>query len=205
MGYPIFHQMEQKSDEWFAIRLGKVTASVFSNATAGGAGKTKTTLMRKLIAERLTDLPEESYTNSAMDWGTETEPLAREYYEQINGCIVKEVGFVELNADIGASPDGLVGEDGLLEIKCPNSSTHIGYLLDNKMPTTYVKQVQGQMWVTGRKWTDFVSYDPRVSKRPYWSIRVPRDEKVIAELEIKVTAFITELKAVMEKLTGPQF
>jgi len=201
----IIHTMEQGSDKWRQIRLGKVTASVFSNATAGGAGKTRTTLMRKLIAERLTDLPEESYSNSAMDWGTETEPLAREYYASINDCTVKEVGFVELSADVGASPDGLVGEDGLLEIKCPNSSTHIGYLLDNKMPSTYVKQVQGQMWVTGRLWTDFVSYDPRVSKRPYWSIRVERDEQVIAELEVKIDKFIDELKQVMEKLTGSQF
>lgn len=205
MTYPIFHQMEQKSDEWFAIRLGKVTASVFSNATAGGAGKTRTTLMRKLIAERLTNLPEESYSNSAMDWGTETEQLAREYYAQINDCIVKEVGFVELSADVGASPDGLIGENGLLEIKCPNSSTHIGYLLDNKMPTTYMKQVQGQMWVTGRKWTDFVSYDPRVSKRPYWCLRIPRDEKIIAELDVKITLFIDEMKQVMAKLESPQF
>lgn len=205
MEYPKTHLMAQGSEEWLKARLGHVTASVFSNATAGGAGKTRTTLMRKLIAERLTSLPEESYTNSAMDWGTETEQLARDYYAQINDCIVKEVGFVELSADIGASPDGLVGEDGLLEIKCPNSSTHIGYLLDNKMPSTYVKQVQGQMWVTGRKWTDFVSYDPRVSKRPYWCTRVPRDEKIIAELDIKITLFIDEMKQVMARLEGPQF
>ena len=190
MEYPKIHMMDQRSDEWYAVRLGKVTASAFSNATAGGAGKTRTTLMRKLIAERMTDLPEESYSNGAMDWGTETEEQARDYYAQINDCIVKEVGFVELNEDIGASPDGLIGENGLIEIKCPNSSTHIGYILDNKLPSSYVKQVQGQMWVTGRKWTDFVSYDPRVSKRPYWCIRVSRDEKVIAELDVKLNAFI---------------
>jgi putative phage-type endonuclease len=202
---PIYHDMPQGEEAWFAIKLGKVSASVFSNAIAGGAGKTRTTLMRKLIAERMTNEPQESFSNSSMDRGIEVEPEARKYYEMVNDCIVKEVGFVELNEDIGVSPDGLVGEDGLLEIKCPNSANHIGYILDNKLPSTYKAQVQGQLWVTGRKWCDFVSYDPRVSKRPYWAIRVNRDEKYIAELDVKINIFITDLKTVMEKLTASPF
>lgn len=205
MDYPICHDMPQGEEAWFQIKLGKVSASNFSNAIAGGAGKTRTTLMRKLIAERLSGVPQESFSNSSMEWGTETEPAAREYYEQINDCIVKEVGFVEFSEDIGVSPDGLVGEDGLLEIKCPNSATHIGYILDNKMPSTYKAQVQGQLWVTGRKWVDFVSYDPRVSKRPYWCIRVERDEQYIAELEIKLDKFVAEMKTVMDKIIGQSF
>ena len=205
MTYPRIHTMEQKSDAWYAIRLGKVTASNFSKAIAGGAGKTKTTLMRNLIAERLTDEPEPTYSNGVMDRGTEIEPLAREYYEALNGCTVECVGFIELNEDIGVSPDGLVGEDGMLEIKCPNSSTHIGYILDDKMPSVYKAQVQGQLWVSGRKWVDFVSYDPRVTKRPYWCKRIVRDEQYIAELDVKINKFIAELKTTMAKITDASF
>lgn len=207
MEYPMTFTMEQGSDAWKMIKLGKVSASCFSNAMAGGSGKTRTTLMRKLIAERMTDEPQETYSNATMDRGVEVEQAAREYYAAINDCIVSEIGFIQLDfdGDIGVSPDGLVGEDGLIEIKCPNSSTHIGYILDNKLPSVYKAQVQGQLWVSGRKWTDFISYDPRVSKRPYWCIRVTRDEQYIAEIEIKIRKFVADMKTVMDKLTGTAF
>ncbi len=205
MQYPIIHTMEQGSDEWHRIKLGKVSASVFSNAMAGGQGKTRTTLMRKLIAERMTDEPQDTFSNGVMDRGIEAEPLAREYYATLNDCIVKQVGFIELSEDIGCSPDGLIGEDGMLEIKCPNSATHIGYILDDRLPPTYKAQVQGQLWVADRKWCDFVSYDPRVSKHPYWCIRVHRDEEVIVELEVKINVFVADLKKVTAKLTSPDF
>lgn len=196
--------MPQNSDEWFAVRLGKVTASNFSTVI-GKPGVTRTKYMLKLMAEAGTGEREASYKNSAMEWGTETEPLARDYYEQVNDCEVRQVGFVELNSDVGVSPDGLVGEDGLLEIKCPYSSTHVGYIIADKLPATYKAQVQGQLWVTGRKWCDFVSYDPRYKPRPYWFIRVKRDEEYIAELEVKVGKFVDEMKTKINKINETSF
>lgn len=192
---------EQNSPEWDAARLGRVTASRFSDAVAGGAGKTRKTYMIKLITERLTGESVDGFCNATMDRGSDIEESARQYYEMVNGCTVKQVGFVQLNENIGASPDGLVGEDGLVEIKCPMSHTHVRYLLDNKFPSTYKAQVQGQLWVTGRKWTDFVSYDPRVTRRPYWYIRVYRDEDYLVELEFKINKFVAEMLAMMETLT----
>jgi putative phage-type endonuclease len=203
------HDMEQGSDEWLRIRMGKVTASNFATAMAkgkaGGVSKTRTTLMHKLIAERLTNEPQETYRNGAMEWGTETEPAAREYYEAVNDCDVRQIGFAEHNDYIGCSPDGLVGEDGLLEIKCPNSATHISYILADKLPSTYKAQVQGQLWVTERKWCDFVSYDPRVTKRPYWTIRVSRDQPYIDLLECAVGDMACDIRMILNQLTESQF
>lgn len=204
MKYPITHQMEQQTEKWYDIKSGKVSASNFSIAV-GKPGVTRTKYMRKLIGELGSSGREESYINSAMQWGIDTEPEAREYYAAVNDCIVKEVGFIEYSDNIGVSPDGLVGEDGLLEIKCPNTATHIGYILDNKLPSTYKAQVQGQLWVSGRKWCDFVSYDPRYTKRPYWYIRVERDEKYIAEVEVKINKFVEEMKEKIDKITGTAF
>ena len=204
MDYPKIHTFEQHSDEWYSIRLGKVTASKFSVAI-GKPGVTRTKYMRKLIGEAGSCQREESYSNSSMEWGTETEPEARNYYQSVNDCIVTEVGFIEHSEYIGVSPDGLIGEDGLLEIKCPNTSTHVGYILDDKLPAVYRAQVQGQLWCSGRKWLDFVSYDPRYAPRPYWCKRVERDEQYIAELEIKLGKFVAEMKTVMDKITGQSF
>lgn len=204
MEYPIIHTMEQGSDEWFAVRLGKVTGSNFGTAIAK-PGSTRTLYMRKLLAERLTGARQVSYSNANMDRGTELEPLAREYYEQMNDCIVKQVGFIEVNECVGVSPDGLVGEDGGIEIKCPLPSTHISYILANREVACYRPQVQGCMRATGRKWWDFVSYCPEVTKRPYWTIRIARDESYIAELETKIAKFVAEMKQLILKIEGPQF
>lgn len=204
MQYPIIHTMEQGSDEWFAVRLGKVTASNFSKAI-GKAGTTRSGYMLKLVAERLTKEREASYSNSNMEWGVEHEPAARKYYESVNDCIVKEVGFVAYDADLGVSPDGLVDEDGLIEIKCPLSSTHVKYVLGDKLPSTYKPQIQGQLWVTGRKWCDFISYDPRNLKRPYWRFRVKRDEDYIAELQVKIGMFIDQLIDMENQFDTEQF
>ena len=199
------YDFEQNTEEWYAARLGKVTASSFAQAIAGGAGKTKSTLMRKLIAERLTGQPAESYSNSAMGRGHEIEPLAREYYELINDVNVQHVGFVEYSEYIGCSPDGLVGDDGLLEIKCPNSATHIEYILANKLPSTYKAQVHGQLWVTDRQWCDFMSYDPRMSVKQAFIIRVERDEKYISELRLKLESFIADMNNKIEQITASEF
>lgn len=192
----IIHDMEQGSEEWFAVRLGKVTASRFKDAMAGGTGASKETLLDDLLSDidRVEDAEkEDSYTNKYMQWGSEKESAARNEYEEQVGLKVIQVGFVELNKFVGVSPDGLIGEDGLIEIKCPKSSTHMRYRRKDKFPTTYAKQVQGQLWVTGRKWCDFVSFDPR-SKHSLWHIRVERDETLIARIEKEINVFVELLK-----------
>ncbi len=199
MKYPITHTMEQGSDEWQAIRLGKVTASKFADAMAGGTGVTKYKLMDALLGELESGSPEPRYVDKNMEWGTETEPLARQEYEDTYGVKVKQVGFVQLNEFVGVSPDGLIGKNGLLEVKCPKLSTHIKYRRENKLPTAYKKQVQGQLWVTGYEWCDFVSYNP-LSTQPLFRIRVKRDEKLIKEIEDGVNVFVEQMKLELEKL-----
>lgn len=188
----------QGSDEWFAARLGKATASCFSEVLNKKTGRG--TYMIKLAAERLTGLPQDSYSNAVMERGKEVEPEARECYEVIYHEKVVQVGFVELNEWIGASPDGLIGDEGLAELKCPNTTTHISYILKDKMPAKYIPQVQGQLWVTGRKWCDFISYDPRLSSRPLWSVRIQRDEEYIRNLEAATNVFVKELKELIAKV-----
>ncbi len=201
----IVHECQQNSPEWYAVRLGKVTASCFGKAIAGGQGKTRKTYMIQLIAERLTQEPQEGFSNAVMVRGQEIEPYAREYYELLNDVSIQEVGFVERNENIGASPDGLVGSEGLIEIKCPLPTTHILALIDDKVPTTHKPQIQGQLWVCEREWCDFVSYDPRVRQRPFFCERVYRDDAYIKELHIKIQMFIDEMNQMMQILTKPVF
>ncbi len=196
----IIHDVTQKSDEWRKIRCGKIGASDMSAVLAKGQGKTRKTLMLRVLAERLSGIPQDTFCNDAMDWGTEHEPFARNMYEMETSSSVRQVGFVELEELAGCSPDGLVDEDGLLEIKCPNTSTHLSYILANKMPSAYVIQVQSQIWVTGRKWCDFVSYDPRVPCKAFWMIRVERDMKKIIEIQDAVMLFNEELKELEERI-----
>jgi len=201
----IIHNCEQGTDEWLKVRLGKLTASNFSDVMAKGTGKTRKDYMIKLATERLTGLPEESYTNSSMQWGIEHEAEARAYYESLYGRTVEQVGFVEMNEFVGCSPDGLVGEDGLIEIKCPKSSTHVANILDNRMQTCYTAQVQGQLWVSERKWCDWISFDPRVTSNPFFMVRVERDDKYIRVLQEETEQFIKELQEIIEKLTKTSF
>ena len=205
----IYDDIVQGSDAWFDLRLGKVTTSKFTDATSAGRGSapsvTRKKYMLKLIAERMTGLPEESYSNKAMEWGSESEQEAREYYEALNGCEVRQVGFIERDEDVGCSPDGLVGDPGMLEIKCPYSTTHLGWILAGKMPADHLTQVQGQLWVAERDWCDFVSYDPRVKQRRYFCKRVYRDEDYIKELHIKIVMFVNEMKEMYDKLTRCPF
>lgn len=189
----------QGSPEWFAARLGKVTASKVADVVAktkSGWGASRANYMAALIAERLTQTPADSFSNAAMQWGTEQEPLARVAYEFFTGRDVEQVGFVDHPSIpmTGASPDGLVGEDGLVEIKCPNTATHIDTLLDGKVPGKYVIQMQWQMACTGRQWCDFVSFDPRMPEEMrLWIQRVDRDGPHIELLEEDVTRFLAEL------------
>lgn len=198
--------LEQRSEEWHQVRLGKVTASRIADLTAktrSGWGASRKNYMAQLTAERLTGIPASTFTNAAMQWGTDTEPFAREAYEIATGELVEEVGFV-LHPSVeqsGASPDGLVGDLGLLEIKAPNTATHIETLLTQKVDKRYMVQMYWQMACTGRQWVDFVSFDPRMPPAlQMFKVRVMRDEKVIAELEGMVRDFLAELADQVRRL-----
>jgi putative phage-type endonuclease len=189
----------QGSEEWRQARCGSLGASRVADAlakTKSGWGASRANLMAELIAERLTGVPAESFTNAAMQWGTVTEPDARAAYEFRHDVDVTQVGLVRhpAIAMTHASPDGMVGEDGLVEIKCPNTATHIETLLGASVPGKYVTQIQWQMACTGRAWCDFVSFDPRLPEEHRLFVhRIPRDEKFIGELERDVETFLAEV------------
>lgn len=196
-------ECQQGSEEWFELKLGVVSTSHFKEVLNSGSGRGL--YMRKLAGERLSGVTQVGYSNNNMEAGIELESSAREYYEMVNSCDVRQVGFIKMDEWIGSSPDGLVGEDGEIEIKCVIPSTHIQTILKDKMPTEHIPQVQGQMYVTGRKWCDFVSYCPVIKVKPYHCIRVKRDEKYISILDIAVKRFVTELKVIIEKITKTNF
>ena len=198
--------IEQQSAEWFASRLGKVTASRVADViakTKTGYSASRENYMAQLVCERMTQTVAESYTNAAMQWGTETEPLARAAYEAHVDVLVDEVAMIQhptIEAS-GASPDGLVGDDGQIEIKCPNTATHFDTLLNEKMPSKYMPQVQWQMSCANRLWVDFVSFDPRAPEGLQLFVkRVERDDKYILELEAEVHKFLEEMGTRIEKL-----
>jgi putative phage-type endonuclease len=198
--------IEQGSAEWLAIRLGKVTASRITDVLAkgkSGEAATREDYRTELVVQRLTNEPGESFTNAAMEWGTQTEPMARIAYEAHANVFVEQVAFVDHPTIewFGCSPDGLVGETGLLEIKCPNSKTHIKYLLAGKPPAKYVPQMQCQMAVTGREWCDFVSYDPRLPEDlQLFVVRLERDVSYIMAMEEEVSKFLGEVSEMYSKL-----
>ena len=198
--------MEQRTPEWFAARTGKVSASKVSDVmskTKSGYGASRATYMSQLLVERLTGTPTEFYANAAMQWGTDTEPQARAAYEFKTGNAVIEEGFI-LHPNIemsGASPDGMVCDEGMLEIKCPNTATHIATLLAEKAPSKYMNQMQWQMACAGRQWCDFVSFDPRLPENnDFFCVRVDRDDERIEELEAEVVKFLGELDEMVLKL-----
>lgn len=198
----------QGSEAWHALRLGKVTASRISDIiarTKTGWGASRKNYAAELVAERLTGTPAEGFTNAAMKWGTETEPQARAAYEFFCDQAVVEVGFVD-HPTIkmsGASPDGLIGDDGMVEIKCPNTATHIDTLLAKSIPDKYIAQMQWQMACAGRQWNDYVSFDPRLSGGLQLFVRrLQRDDGRIAELEKEVRIFLAEVDKIVADLTG---
>jgi len=194
----------QNSEEWFEAKLGVVSASHFHKVLNKKAGRGL--YMRKLAAERLTGFRDgTSYTDKIMDKGYETEAEARRYYETVNDCSVEQIGFAMRDEWVGGSPDGFVGEPGLIEIKCPLSSTHIEYILSGKMASVHRPQVQGLLWVTDRQWCDFVSYDPKVLSQPMFPVRVERDEEYIKMLAGKVGLFVNELKAMIAQIDDGSF
>jgi len=190
--------MEQRTDDWFAARIGKVTASRVADVVAktkSGYSASRDNYMAQLVCERLTGKPAESFSNAAMQWGTETEPLARAAYEAKIDVLVDEVGFIDHPSIVnsGASPDGLVGADGLIEIKCPNTATHIDTLLSQTVPKKYADQIFWQMACTNRDWCDFVSYDPRLPPDlQIFVMRIYRSNEYIKILETEVINFLEE-------------
>jgi putative phage-type endonuclease len=197
--------MEQRTDDWFAARLGKVTASRVADViakTKTGYGAGRANYMADLVVERLTGKKASSFTNAAMEWGTEQEPYARAAYAAKTGILVEEVGFIDhpTVAMSGASPDGFA-EEGLVEIKCPNTATHLEYIFDGKPPQKYVTQMQWQMACAGKPWCDFASFDPRLPERlQLLVVRVLRDDDYIKMLEQEVTIFLQELDDKLNKL-----
>lgn len=201
--------IEQGSDEWKMARLGHVTASNMADVMSKGKGSGEAIGRYKykvrLVAERLTQTAAESFSNAAMEWGVEQEQFACIEYESATNQFVDKTGFW-LHPEIkflGVSPDRLVGAEGLIEVKCPNTTTHLGYLFEGKIPTDYFKQIQCQLWVTGRQWCDFVSYDPRLPKRNQLLIvRTERDESLIKEMEAETLKFLDEVESLIIKLQG---
>lgn len=198
--------MDQRSDEWFAARLGKVTASRVADVVARtktGYGASRANYLAELVAERLTGVKAEGFTNAAIQWGTDQEPEARLAYEFRTDAAIEEVGFIPHPAIemSGASPDALVGDDGLAEIKCPNTSTHIETLLTGVIPSRYETQMLWQMACTGRAWCDFASFDPRLPEEMRLFVkRFYRDDARIAELEEEVRTFLFELDTTVRRL-----
>jgi putative phage-type endonuclease len=198
--------MEQGTEAWFNIRIGKVTASRVADVlakTKTGYSTTRDNYMAQLVCERLTGQKSESFTNAAIQHGIETEAYARAAYEARYDVLVDEVGFVshptiEMS---GASPDGLVGEDGLIEIKCPNTATHIETLLSESVPNKYYTQMQFQIACTGRKYCDFVSFDNRLPTELQMFVkRVPRDDMYIKLIEDEIVKFLAELDTKINQL-----
>lgn len=194
----IIKDVEQGSLEWLNMRLGKVTASkvkdVLTNGKGGAISKTAETYMMDLLSELLTGQAKPFFENDAMRWGTETEPQARAMYELMNDCEVEQVAFVKHSEFVGVSPDGLVGDDGLIEIKCPTTTTQLKRALSDSYSSDYKAQIQMQLWVTGRKWCDFVSFDPRLTcSAGYLVERVYVDQEFTANMVERINIFVQKL------------
>ena len=191
---------EQRSDEWYAARLGVPSASSFGKIVdgSGNASKQQTDYLYKLAAQRLTGTREDTYMSAAMAEGIEREETSRWVYAMESGVVVEEVGFCLSDCGrFGASPDGLVGSEGLVELKNPIGGTAVAYLLNGALPSTYFQQVQGQLLVTGRDWCDFVSYYPNL---PLLVIRCYREEEFLSKLEEELNQFCDKLDDICSDL-----
>ncbi len=197
----------QGTVEWLMERIGNVTASrvadVISKLKNGSPSQARETYKMEVLTEVLTGRATEHYVSAAMDFGTENEPLARTCYEMSKGIEVELVGYVKHPSipRSGASPDGLMGDDGLVEFKVPNTTTHLRYFLDGVVPEEYKPQMFWQMACTGRKYCDFCSYDPRLPQEyGLFIVRLERDENVIASMELEVIQFIKEVNEMAQQL-----
>jgi putative phage-type endonuclease len=196
--------IQQGTDEWRQQRLGLVTASRIADVMArnrGGFAATRQNYMMALITERLTGQPMQTYSNSAMEWGREKEGEARAAYAAKTGNIVEEVGFIRHQTlEAGASPDGYVGNDTIIEIKCPNSQTLVEWIENREIPQKYRLQIQFQLAVTGRDMAHFVGYDPRLPEHlRLLIIEEPRNNQMILEITAEVERFLGELNDKLSK------
>ena len=194
----IYHEIEQNEEEWLELRKGKFTASSFSDLFMAKTTAGYKKAIRKVVYERITGESPETYKNEYMERGHELEPAAKEAYELQTFNTVKDGGFFEVDEWIGASPDGLVDEDGQIEIKSPAYNTFIDYILSDKVPSEYIIQIQGQLFATGRAWCDFVAFHPKL---PLIVKRVLRDEVMIESIKSALNVAITEAKYMIETIT----
>lgn len=203
-----YKTLEQGTEEWLKVRLGKVTASGVADVlakTKTGVSASRGNYLIKLAIQRVTGEIEEGFTNDAMQWGKDHETQARVAYEVASGNFVDQIGFVEHPSIkwFGCSPDGLVNDNGLVEIKCPNSATHWSYIKADGPPTKYYIQMQAQMACTDRQWCDFVSYDPRMPERSQLFIkRVMREPDYIAQMEADIKQFLDEVEVEVNLMKG---
>lgn len=201
----------QRSPEWYAERLGHVTASMFGcvmkTKKNGDFSDSAITYMLDLIGERYAGQPSDDYESFAMKRGEELEPMARDAYEWRTGLLVTSCGFIRHPDElwIGGSPDGLVGDDGIIEIKCPLTyPNHVRVEYTGQIPEEHIAQCQGNLWITGRQWVDFMSYDPRMKKsgKDLFVIRQDRDQEYIDQLAKRVVEFRNMMLAAIENMGG---
>lgn len=200
----ILSDLVQGTTEWHAARCGRATASEFSSVLAKGQGKTRASYLRRIVAERLTGKVAESYTNKHMERGQEQEPMARMAYEAAFDVQVRQVGFIQhAELMLGCSPDGLIGEDGGAEIKSALPHVHVETMLSGSYPSEHRAQVQGNLWLSERRWWDFISYCPDMP-RPLrlYRFRVDRDEAYIKVLENECVSFLADVDRALVQLNG---
>ena len=199
--------MDQRTEEWFAARLGKVTASKVADVmakTKTGYAASRETYITQLVLERITKTKAEGFTSQAMQWGIDQEPFALAAYQIYCGWDTQTVGFVPHPTIemAGASPDALVNDDGLVEIKCPESKGMVETLLTQKVPQKYYAQMQFQLACTGRKWADYCVFDPRMpEKAQLFVARIDRDDRYIGEIEAEIVKFLAEVDSQVKQLT----
>lgn len=203
--YPENYHMDivQNTPEWHDIKRGKVSASRVKDVMAGGKGVTRNNYLSRIVCEILTGTTEDGFSNSNMERGLELEPIARQTYEFFSGNQVDQCGFIDhpFIPRFGCSPDGLVGDDGMIEIKTVIPSTHLGYIEEGEAPSVYLKQMQSQMACSGRQWVDFVSYCPEMPVHLQLFVkRVIRDESEIKEIQAEVIAFNNQVDAKLKML-----
>jgi hypothetical protein len=206
------HDVAQRSPEWFALRAGKLTGSsakdILAKGRNGGEAVTRRDLKFRLVAERLSGQPQEdTFVNAAMQWGIDHEAEAIAAYEAARGCFVDAVGFCEHDSLLaGTSPDGLIGTSGILSVKCPKTSTHIRYLRDGLEPSEHAAQNTHELWLTGREWIDFVSYDPRLSEGlRLFIVRVTRPKVALDQYEREALDFLEEVRVECEGVQSLAF
>lgn len=201
----IIRDIDQGSEEWLKLRLGVATASNFDKiiTTTGKESESLKKYALQLATELMLETPEPAFKNDVMARGNELEPLARDAYQEQSFNVVEQITMFKSDCgNFGYSPDGIVDDDGLVEIKCPIATTHFKYLLDNKMPTDYWQQVQGGLWVSQRKWIDFVSYNSYFKDKKLFIVRVERDEEYIAKLAELANKVILIRDEYLNKLEG---